>query len=128
MKKTNIFFWIFTILLAGLMLFSAIPDILMVPDAIKFMTDLGYPHYFIPFIGVAKVLGSIAILVPRYPRLHEWAYAGIFFDLFGAVYSALASGATVVQCLPFLLFFGLLFGSYIFWHRRLKLKAAASLR
>ena len=64
-------------------------EILKVPDAVAFITQLGYPVYFIPFIGVAKVLGSIAIVVPRFPKLKEWAYAGLTFDLIGAVYSNL---------------------------------------
>jgi hypothetical protein len=53
---------------------------------------LGYPMYFFAILGFWKVLGAIAILVPRYPRLKEWAYAGIFFDLTGAVASVAAVG------------------------------------
>jgi hypothetical protein len=53
---------------------------------------LGYPMYFFGILGIWKVLGAIAILVPRYPRLKEWAYAGIFFDLTGAVASVAAVG------------------------------------
>jgi hypothetical protein len=53
---------------------------------------LRYPMYFFAILGVWKVLGTIAILVPRYPRLKEWAYAGIFFDLTGAVASIAACG------------------------------------
>src|SRR6267154_6370182 len=54
---------------------------------------LGYPMYFFAILGFWKVLGAIAILVPRYPRLKEWAYAGIFFDLTGAVASVAAVGS-----------------------------------
>ena len=54
--------------------------------------ELGYPMYFFAIIGVWKVLGAIAILVPRFPRLKEWAYAGIFFDLTGAAASCAAVG------------------------------------
>ena len=53
---------------------------------------LGYPTYFFAILGFWKALGAIAILVPRYPRLKEWAYAGIFFDLTGAVASVIAVG------------------------------------
>ena len=53
---------------------------------------LGYPMYFFAILGFWKVLGAIAILVPRYPRLKEWAYAGIFFDLTGAAASCAAVG------------------------------------
>jgi hypothetical protein len=93
MKKTNIFYWIFTGLFGFFMFFSAIPDILSSPVAIEGMhKGLGYPVYFVPFIGVAKALGVIAILVPGLPRLKEWAYAGLFFDLIGATYSIIAIG------------------------------------
>ena len=93
MKKTNIFYWIFTGLFGFFMLFSAIPDILSQQVAIDGMhKGLGYPIYFIPFIGVAKALGVAAILIPGFPRLKEWAYAGLFFDLIGATYSIFAVG------------------------------------
>src|SRR5574343_478221 len=82
-------YWVTTVVFAVFMTFTAVPDILKVPDAVKFITQLGYPEYFIPFIGVAKVLGSIAIVVPRFTKLKEWAYAGLTFDLIGAVYSNL---------------------------------------
>ncbi|MGA3049235.1 MAG: DoxX family protein [Terracidiphilus sp.] len=54
--------------------------------------QLGYPMYFFAILGVWKVLGAIAILLPRFPRLKEWAYAGIFFDLTGAAVSCAAVG------------------------------------
>jgi hypothetical protein len=118
MKRTKILFWVFTILFAAGMLFSAIPDIMVVPDAVKFMTLLGYPNYFIPFIGWAKVLGVIAILIPgNFPRIKEWAYAGLFFDLIGAIYSALAIGTPPLMCAPMLLFVAPGVVSYIFYHK-----------
>jgi hypothetical protein len=58
-------------------------------------TKVGVPLYLIPFIGIAKVLGVIAILIPGFPKLKEWAYAGLFFDLIGATYSICASGEEV---------------------------------
>ncbi len=84
MKKNKALYWTITGLFLAFMLFSAVPDILVVPDAVTFMVHLGYPKYFIPFIGVAKLLGVIAILVPGFPRIKEWAYAGLCFDLIGA--------------------------------------------
>jgi hypothetical protein len=65
MRKINISYWTVTILFGGFMLFSAIPDIIMVPEAVEYVCHkLGYPPYFLPFIGVLKALGVIAILVP----------------------------------------------------------------
>jgi uncharacterized membrane protein YphA (DoxX/SURF4 family) len=124
MKNTKIMYWIFTGLFAALMLFSAIPDILNVPDAVAFMTQLGYPPYFTPFIGVAKLLGVIAILIPGFPRVTEWAYAGLVFDLIGAVYSTVGAGLPTGGLIFMVLPFGLAFGSYYFYHKRLKEKEA----
>lgn len=124
MKKTKITYWIFTGILAALMLFSAIPDILMSPDAVEYITNhLGYPEYFLPFVGVAKFLGVIALLIPGYPRIKEWVYAGFVYDLTGAAYSALAVGDSVLNVLPLLIGFGLIAGSYIYHHKLLKEKA-----
>jgi hypothetical protein len=90
-KTITILYWVCTILFAALMLFSAAGGIQPTADTIKIMHDgLGYPVYFIQFISIAKVLGSIAILIPSLNRVKEWAYAGLFFDLTGAVYSGIA--------------------------------------
>lgn len=93
MKKTKIFYWIFNSLFCFFMLGSAIPDILSSSEAVKGMHDgLGYPLYFIPFIGVAKTLGVVAVLLPINAKIKEWAYAGLCFDLIGATYSIFAAG------------------------------------
>ena len=119
MKKVNTTYWIVTALFAAFMAFSAIPDILSVPDAVKMVNGgLGYPVYIIPFLGVAKLLGVIAILVPGFPRLKEWAYAGLFFDLAGAAYSGLATSGFQPQILFMILPIGFLFLSYYLWHRK----------
>jgi hypothetical protein len=122
MKKTNIFYWIFTGLFGFFMLFSAIPDMLSQPVAIEGMHNgLGYPIYFVPFIGVAKALGVLAILVPGFPRLKEWAYAGLFFDLIGATYSIFAVGN--IPGVGFMLLpLALAIASYVFYTKRRKLQ------
>jgi hypothetical protein len=123
MKKTNIIYWIFTGLFCFMMLGSAIPDILSVQVAVDGMHgELGYPLYFIPFIGTAKLLGVIALLVPGFPRIKEWAYAGLIFDLLGATYSIIAAGGTPVQYVPMMLPLTLGAFSYVFYHRRLRAK------
>ncbi len=118
MKKINTWYWIVTILFAGFMIFSAIPDIMMSEEAVTMITGLGYPKYFVPFIGVAKLLGAIAILIPGLKRIKEWAYAGLFFDIFAATYSALAVGGFMLPILFMILPFSFLFLSYYLWHRR----------
>lgn len=119
MKKTNTWYWIITGIFCAFMLFSSIPDIMMVPDAVTFMNHLGYPNYFIPFIGVMKVLGIIAILVPGYPRIKEWAFAGLAFDLIGAAYSVVAVEGFQASVSFMLLPIGFLIISYILYHKRL---------
>jgi hypothetical protein len=115
MKKTRIIYWTLTILFAGFMAFTAIPDIMLVPDAVKFMTHLGYPNYFTHFIGVAKLLGSIAILIPGFRLIKEWAYAGLFFDLIGATFSnAMVDGVSMPMIITMVLLFGVGIGSYLY--------------
>jgi hypothetical protein len=122
MKKTKIFYWIITGLFSAFMLFSAVPDILVVPDAVTLMTSLGYPVYIIPFLGVAKLLGVIAILIPGFPKIKEWAYAGLFFDLIGATYSGLAKGGFQPQILFMILPLAFLFISRYLWYKQMKTK------
>lgn len=115
MKKIKIIYWTTTILFAGFMTFSAIPDILVVEEAKEFMTThLGYPVYFIPFIGVAKLLGSIAILVPQFKTIKEWAYAGLFYDLIGAVYSGIMTDGFQPGMFMMVPIFAIAITSYIF--------------
>lgn len=121
-KTTNLLYWIFTILFAGLMIFSAIPNVQNTAESKQFMHDqLGYPVYIIPFIGLAKLIGSITILIPGLKKIKEWAYAGLFFDLAGAVYSGIAVAGRVDPMMLFLLVWivpGIL--SYVFWNKKMK--------
>jgi hypothetical protein len=118
MKRTKIFYWIVTILFAAYMLFTAIPNVIVDKDSVAFISGmLGYPEYFIHFIGVAKVLGSIAILIPGLVRLKEWAYAGLFFDLAGATYSVIKIGGITFDIIFMILPIIFLFLSYFLWHR-----------
>jgi len=77
------------------MTMSAIPDVLSVPAAVEIFTHLGYPAYLLPFIGIAKLLAVATILAPGFRKLKEWAYAGLVFDLIGALYSHLSVGDPV---------------------------------
>jgi hypothetical protein len=119
MKKNKALYWTITGLFLAFMLFSAVPDILVVPDAVTFMAHLGYPKYFIPFIGVAKMLGVIAILVPGFPRIKEWAYAGFFFDLIGATYSQTANDGFQPSIFFMVLPVGFLFISYFLGQKKM---------
>ena len=120
MKKINTLYWIFTGLFGGFMLFSAVPDIMVVPDAVEFVTNkLGYPKYIIAFLGVAKALGVIAIVVSGFPRIKEWAYAGLFFDLIGATYSNICVDGLQPGIAFMLLPFTIGGLSYMYYHKRL---------
>lgn len=121
MKKINTIYWISTVLFAFLMISTAVPDVMKLPDAVKFMTMLGYPPYFTPFIGWAKILGGIAILIPGFPRIKEWAYAGLAFDLIGAIYSGLCSGPFDPKIFLMLIWIVPGIVSYIYLHKRLEL-------
>ncbi len=123
LKTTNILYWVFTILFALLMLFSAYGSLIVNEGSVTLIHDqLGFPVYFIPFTGVAKLLGSIVILIPGLKTIKEWAYAGLFFDLAGAIYSgvAVAKGNVDPAMLGMLIWIvpGIL--SYIFWKKKLK--------
>ena len=123
MKKTKVIYWIFTGLFLALMLFSGVLDIICGPEAIKFMSDLGYPVYIIRFLGVAKTLGVIAILIPGYPRIKEWAYAGLVFDLCGATYSMVSHEGFQAGHIMMLVFIGIAALSYIYYHKLQSAKA-----
>lgn len=93
-KAKAIAYWIFTLWLALGMTSTGIVQLMRVPEETEFILRLGYPEYFLTFLGIAKILGVIVILVPRFPLLKEWAYAGFFFMMFGAAYSHIAAGTT----------------------------------
>jgi len=122
-KTINTLYWVFTILFSALMLFSSWGSIIVNEDSIKLIHGmLGYPEYFIPFTGWAKLIGIIIILIPGLDRIKEWAYAGLFFDLIAAVYSGIAvAKAFDPRMLVLLVWFvpGIL--SYVYWHKRKKL-------
>ena len=92
MKKTNVLYWVFTGLFAAAMLFSSIGNVMVDEASVQLITDmLHFPKYMIPFLGVAKIIGVIGILIPTLPRwIKEWSYAGLFFDLIGATYAIIS--------------------------------------
>jgi DoxX-like family len=126
MNKTNILYWVFTGLFAAFMMFSAVPNILLTPDSVAFIGRLGFPNHFIQFIGIAKALGVIAILVPGFARIKEWAYAGLFFDLIGAVYAMIAVDGFQPGIFGMLLPFVIGGLSYYFHHKRLTVSVATA--
>ncbi|RYG14282.1 MAG: DoxX family protein [Chitinophagaceae bacterium] len=122
MKRINIIYWIFTGLLCAGMLTSAIPNLISSPQWVEIFKSLGYPAYLLPFLGVAKLLGIIALLVPGFNRLKEWAYAGFAFDILGALYSCIALKMPFVQLWVFAIYIIVFIVSYIYHLKRIKAK------
>ena len=90
-KSKTIWYWIITILLSFCIFSGGLAQALQVKGVVQGFKPLGYPTYFISIIGVWKVLGIVAILIPGFKLLKEWAYAGIFFTMTGAVISHIAA-------------------------------------
>ena len=85
-------YWVTTALVVFELAMGGVWDLLRVPQVRGLIERLGYPSYFLVILGTWKLLGAIALAVPRFPRLKEWAYAGVLFDLTGAVASLFAAG------------------------------------
>lgn len=97
MKKRNrIIYWIVTLWLGLGMVSTGVVQIMHMEAEVEMMNQLGYPAYFLTIIGIWKLLGVIAVLVPRSPLIKEWAYAGFFFLMTGAIFSHLAVGDEAV--------------------------------
>jgi len=91
-KRNKIIYWTATVWLSLGMVSTGIVQLLKVKEEVAMMTHLGYPLYFLTIIGVWKILGVVAVLVPGFSAVKEWAYAGFFFAMSGAVFSHLALG------------------------------------
>lgn len=117
--------WVATGLMAALMLVSAAPDVLRVPGAVAVFTHLGYPPYLLLFLGTAKIFGVAAILSPGPARLKEWAFAGLTFDLSGALYSHLSVGDPASVWMPAAIGLALTTVSYLAYRSRLHSRRVA---
>lgn len=113
-KRNKIIYWIFTIWLALGMLSTGIVQLLKVEEEIESMARLGYPPYLLTILGVWKILGTIAVLIPKFPLLKEWAYAGFFFAMSGAAISHIFSGHHITEIVPSLLLLTLTLISWYF--------------
>lgn len=118
-KTTNILYWVFTVLFAGLMIFSSIGGLQPNEQTIEMIhKGMGYPVYFIQFISYAKIAGAIVLLIPGLSRIKEWAYAGLFFDLAGATFSIIAAFGFNAGMLGMIIWFATGILSYYFWTKR----------
>jgi hypothetical protein len=90
MRGKMIGYWVTTVIVALVLLSGGFFQVIQQTGAVEGITRLGYPVYFVTILGVWKMLGGVALLAPRTPRLKEWAYAGTIFDLTGAALSQAA--------------------------------------
>jgi hypothetical protein len=96
-KRNKIIYWVATLWLALGMVSTGIVQLLRIKEEVDLMTHLGYPIYFLTILGIWKLLGVITVLLPKFPLLKEWTYAGFFFAMSGAVFSHFASGSDASQ-------------------------------
>ncbi len=99
-KRNKIIYWVATIFLSFGMLAGGVQQMLQIGGYNQIVTQLGYPLYMLSILGTWKILGVIAILIPKRPLLKEWAYAGFFFAMSGAAISHFAVGEAFVEALP----------------------------
>jgi uncharacterized membrane protein YphA (DoxX/SURF4 family) len=96
-RRRIVAYWVTTALVVFELALGGAWDILQVPQVRGLIERLGYPPYFLVILGIWKLLGAVALVIPGFPRLKEWAYAGVLFDLTGAVASLFASGLIDVR-------------------------------
>lgn len=113
-KRNKIIYWISTVWLALGIVSTGLVQLFQNKEEVELMAQLGYPAYFLIILGVWKLLGAIAVIVPKFPRIKEWAYAGFFFVMTGAIISHLAVGESVINILPALLLVVLTIVSWYF--------------
>ena len=117
-KRNKIIYWIATIWLSLGMLSTGLVQLLKLkgdgPGSLNSMTALGYPAYFVTILGIAKILGVVALLIPKFPLLKEWAYAGFFFMMSGAIFTHIAAGNSISEIFPSLLLLILILVSWYF--------------
>ena len=91
-KRNRIIYWVATLWLSLGMASTGIVQLLKLKEEADMFTHLGYPLYFLTLLGIWKILGVVAVLIPKFPLLKEWAYAGFFFAMSGAVFSHFVVG------------------------------------
>lgn len=126
MRNKGSIYWTVIGLMAAFMLLSSIPDVLRVSQAVSVFAHLGYPLYLLLFLGTAKTLAVAAVLAPTGSRVKEWAFAGLVFDLLGALYSHLSVGDGPGEWAPAVVGLLLVGGAYAAY-RRLTREAVAGI-
>jgi hypothetical protein len=124
-KRNKITYWVATLWLALGMASTGVVQVLHVKNDVDFILKLGYPEYILTLLGVWKILGVVAVLIPKYPLVKEWAYAGFFFTMTGALYSHIVMGNPFGDIAPPILLLVLTAVSWYFRPAERKLVAVA---
>jgi uncharacterized membrane protein YphA (DoxX/SURF4 family) len=111
-RVKNVAYWVTTIFGPASFVIGGVLHLLLTPDVVATLRHLGYPAYFALILGLGKLLGAVAIVIPRVPRLKEWAYAGFFFDLSAAAFSRAAVSDSAVDIIAPLVFLSLVMASW----------------
>lgn len=117
-KTINILYWIVTILFCAAMLMDGIAGLMHVQDGKVALAHLGYPEYLMSIVGIAKVLGALAILQTRFKIIKEWAYAGFTINFIGASLSHFFAGDTTGMFFMPLVVLAFMFVSYYLWKKK----------
>jgi uncharacterized membrane protein YphA (DoxX/SURF4 family) len=116
-KATKIIYWTSTVLFAAVFALTGTLYLIHNPQMVTKLALLGYPPYMLAILGTAKILGAIALVVPRFPRLKEWAYAGFVFDFLGAIWSHVAVQGVGRSAIVVLVPLALVTVSYVSYRR-----------
>jgi uncharacterized membrane protein len=118
MRKTNLVYWISTGLFCAFLLLTSI-SYFTDPKFVGIYQHLGFPQYFRVELGIAKILGTAALLIPQVPaRIKEWAYAGFGIALISGAIAHFNSHDPMGYVVNALFWLTLLIISYLFWHKR----------
>lgn len=118
MKKINILYRVFTGILIPALGIGSVNELTGNLNEAEIYTSLGYPTYLSPFLGAARILALITIVVPKFSKLKEWAYAGLTFDVIGAIYSILVVSHSLVNSIFPIIILGCILASYFFYHKK----------
>ncbi|MEO8414047.1 MAG: DoxX family protein [Ginsengibacter sp.] len=116
-KRNKIIYWIATTWLALGMVSTGVVQLFKAKEGqggVDMITHLGYPGYLLNILGIWKILGVVAVLIPKFPLLKEWAYAGFFFVMTGAIFSHIAHGDSINKIFPALLLIILIIVSWYY--------------
>lgn len=102
-NRNNIIYWTTTLFLSFGMLAGGVQQLLQIGGYVEIITQLGYPLYLLSILGAWKILGVLVLLVPKFPLVKEWAYAGFFFVMSGAAISHIVEGQPFTEALPSLI-------------------------